>query len=199
MKLFASLAALMFGASLAIAEEDLNWNTSQHNFQLQSNDWSLEIRTVLDDDYDHMEVSKVLSNGLIASLRYAEDGTSTEIRPKLTQKLFANDTWSLKHRMEYRYFEGAKTDDFWRYRAIIGLKSGNTWVKLEPRWELGGDKKNDGDIDNVKWQAGYNWSLSSNESSSIVLTPFVEYQTQGSEGDWKKESMILGTNLSIKF
>ena len=93
MKLFASLAALMFGASLAIAEEDLNWNTSQHNFQLQSNDWSLEIRTVLDDDYDHMEVSKVLSNGLIASLRYAEDGTSTEIRPKLTQKLFANDTW----------------------------------------------------------------------------------------------------------
>jgi len=89
--------------------------------------------------------------------------------------------------------------DSWRYRAIIGLKQGDAWVTLQPRWELGGDKKSDGDIDNVKWQAGYNWTLSSSETSSVVLSPYVEYQTDGESGDWKKKHMILGTSLSIKF
>lgn len=201
MKILASLAAgLLFGASLAVADsDDLNWNKSEHNVKIKSGDWGFEVRTYLDDDYDHMEVTKKLANGLTAALRYAEDGSTTEIRPKLTHKIWNNDTWSLGQRIEYRNFEG-DSDDHWRYRAIIGLKQGDVWLKLQPRWTLGGDNvKDDGDIDNVKWQAGYNWTLSSSETSSVVLSPYVEYQTEGSDGDWKKKHMILGTSLSVKF
>jgi len=201
MKILASLAAgLLFGASLAVADsDDLNWNTSEHNVNINSGDWGFEVRTYLDDDYDHMEITKKMNNGLTAALRYAEDGSTTEIRPKLTHHIWNNDTWSLGQRIEYRNFEG-ESDDHWRYRAIIGLKQGDAWLTLQPRWTLGGDNvQDDGDIDNVKWQAGYDWTLSSSETSSVVLSPFVEYQTKGSDGDWKKESMILGTNLSIKF
>lgn len=199
MKVIASIIAMLFAGSFAFAaDDDLNWNSSEHNLTIKSGDWGFQVRTYLDDDYDHMEVSKKLGNGLSAAVRYAEDGSNTEIRPKLTHKIWKNDVLSLAHRMEYRYHEGVK-DDNWRYRAIIGLKQGNAWLKLQPRWELGGNKENDGDIDNVKWQAGYNITLAKTENSSVKLTPFVEYQTNGSEGDWKKKHMILGTSLSVKF
>lgn len=199
MKVIASIIAMLFAGSLAIAaDDDLNWNKSEHNLKIKSGDWGFEVRTYLDDDYDHMEVSKKIGNGLTAAVRYAEDGTDTEIRPKLTHHIWNNDMFSLGHRAEYRYFEGDK-DDNWRYRAIIGLKQGNAWVKLQPRWELGGDKENDSDIDNVKWQAGWDWTLDKSETSKTVLTPFIEYQTEGADGDWKKKHMILGTSLTVKF
>ena len=198
MKVIASIIAMLFAASVAFAAEDLNWNKSEHNLQIKSGDWGFEVRTYLDDDYDHMEVSKKIGNGLTAAVRYAEDGTDTEIRPKLTHKLLDAGMLSLAHRAEYRYFEGDK-DDNWRYRAIIGLKQGNAWVTLQPRWELGGDKENDSDIDNVKWQAGWDWTLDKSETASTVLTPFIEYQTEGADGDWKKKHMILGTSLTVKF
>ena len=199
MKVIASIIAMLFAGSLAIAaDNDLNWNKSEHNLKIKSGDWGFEVRTYLDDDYDHMEVTKKIGNGLTAAVRYAEDGTDTEIRPKLTHHILDKGMLSLGHRAEYRYFEGDK-DDNWRYRAIIGLKQGNAWVKLQPRWELGGDKENDSDIDNVKWQAGWDWTLDKSETSKTVLTPFIEYQTEGADGDWKKKHMILGTSLTVKF
>jgi len=199
MKVIASIIAMLFAGSLAIAaDDDLNWNKSEHNLKIKSGDWGFEVRTYLDDDYDHMEVTKKIGNGLTAAVRYAEDGTDTEIRPKLTHHILDMGMLSLGHRAEYRYFEGDK-DDNWRYRAIIGLKQGNAWVTLQPRWELGGDKENDSDIDNVKWQAGWDWTLDKSETSKTVLTPFIEYQTEGADGDWKKKHMILGTSLTVKF
>ena len=193
-----ALATLIGCGSKDANAEDKNWNTSEHNYNISSGKYGLEIRTYGDDDYDHVEGSYKLTDSLTAALRYAEDGSNTEIRPKLTHKIFKAGPLSLAHRIEYRYFEGTK-DDNWRYRAIIGLKQGNAWVKLQPRWELGGDKENDSDIDNVKWQAGWDWTLDKSETASTVLTPFIEYQTEGSDGDWKKKHMIFGTNLTVKF
>ena len=190
--------ATLIGCGAKDAEADDNWNTSEHNYNLSSGSWGLEVRTMGNDDYDHVEGKYKLTDSLELALRYAEDGTDTEIRPKLTHKIMKAGPLSLAHRIEYRYHEGVK-DDNWRYRGIIGLKAGSAWVKLQPRWEFGAGKTGDAKIDNVKWQTGYDFTLSKSETSAVKFTPYVEYQTDGEDGDWAKKHMILGTKLSVKF
>ena len=195
--LFASLFLVACGAQ--DAEADDNWNTSEHNYNINGDKWGLEIRAIGNDDYDHVEGSLKLTDSLTAAVRYAEDGETTEIRPKLTHSLLNIGPVGLKHRIEYRYFEGAETDDFWRYRGIAKVALGNMWGKVEPRWTLGGNNTNDMKIDDIKWQAGYDWTLSSTETSSAVFTPYVEYLQGGDQADWAKTHMILGTRLQVKF
>ena len=199
-KLLLTLVASMFLVACGSqdAEADDNWNTSEHNYNLNSGNWGVEVRTMGNDDYDHVEGKYKLSDSLELALRYAEDGVDTEIRPKLTHKILKAGPLSLAHRIEYRYFEGTK-DDSARYRGIIGLKAGSAWVKLQPRWTFGAGKTGDAKIDDVKWQAGYDWTLDSDENSSVKLTPYVEYLTAGEDGDWAKTHMILGTRLAVKF
>ena len=200
-KLLITLFATMFLVACGTQEADAddNWNTSEHNYNVNGDKYGLEVRTMGNDDYDHVEGSLKLSDSLTAAVRYAEDGETTEIRPKLTHSLLSVGPVGLKHRIEYRYFEGNTTDDFWRYRIIAKMDVGPIWLKAEPRWTLGGDQTTDAKIDDVKWQAGYDWTLSSDENSSAVLTPYVQYVTAGDEGDWAKTEMILGTRLGIKF
>jgi len=200
-KLLITLFATMFLVACGTEEADAddNWNTSEHNYNVNGDKWGLEIRAVGNDDYDHVEGSLKLTDSLTAAVRYAEDGVTTEIRPKLTHSLMSIGPVGLKQRIEYRYFEGNTTDDFWRYRIIAKMDVGPIWLKAEPRWTLGGDQTTDAKIDDVKWQAGYDWTLSSDENSSAVLTPYVQYVTAGDEGDWAKTEMILGTRLGIKF
>ena len=200
MKLLTTLVATFFLVACGTneAEADDNWNTSEHNYNLNSGNWGVEVRTMGNDDYDHVEGKYKLSDSLELALRYAEDGVVTEIRPKLTHKILKAGPLSLAHRIEYRYFEGTK-DDSARYRGIIGLKAGSAWVKLQPRWTFGAGQTGDAKIDDVKWQAGYDWTLDSDENSSVKLTPYVEYLTAGEDGDWAKTHMILGTRLAVKF
>jgi hypothetical protein len=193
-KVVAILTAALFGVAFN-ANADDNWNTSEHNYQLNSDVWGLEVRAKGNDDYDHVEGSYKLSDTLTAAVRYAEDGDSTEIRPKLTQKLFNSGPVALAHRIEYRYFEGNTTDDYWRYRGILKLSAGSVWLKLEPRWTFGGSEKTDAKIDDVKWQTGYDVALADN----VQFTPFIEYKTSGEVNKWKKDHMILGTSLAVKF
>lgn len=195
--LFASLFLVACGTQEADADD--NWNTSEHNYNVNGDKWGLEIRAVGNDDYDHVEGSLKLSDSLTAAVRYAEDGETTEIRPKLTHSLLSVGPVGLKHRIEYRYFEGNTTDDSWRYRIIAKMDVGPIWVKAEPRWTLGGDQKTDAKIDDIKYEAGYDWTLSSTETTSAVFTPYIQYQTSGDEGDYAKEHMILGTRLQVKF
>ena len=195
--LFATLFLVACGAQ--DAEADDNWNTSEHNYNINGNKWGLEIRAIGNDDYDHVEGSLKLTDSLTAAVRYAEDGETTEIRPKLTHSLLSVGPVGLKHRIEYRYFEGDATDDSWRYRIIAKMDVGPIWVKAQPRWELGGNNTNDMKIDDIKYEAGYDWTLSSTETTSAVFTPYIQYQTSGDEGDYAKEHMILGTRLQVKF
>ena len=200
-KLLITLFATMFLVACGTEEADAddNWNTSEHNYNINGNKWGLEIRAVGNDDYDHVEGSLKLTDSLTAAVRYAEDGETTEIRPKLTHSLLSVGPVGLKHRIEYRYFEGNTTDDSWRYRIIAKMDVGPIWVKAQPRWTLGGDQKTDAKIDDIKYEAGYDWTLSSTETTSAVFTPYIQYQTSGDEGDWAKEHMILGTRLQVKF
>jgi hypothetical protein len=195
--LFATLFLVACGAQ--DAEADDNWNTSEHNYNINSGNWGIEIRAIGNDDYDHVEGSLKLTDSLTAAVRYAEDGETTEIRPKLTHSIMNIGPVGLKHRIEYRYFEGDATDDSWRYRFIAKMDVGPIWVKVQPRWELGGNNTNDMKIDDIKYEAGHDWTLSSTETSSAVFTPYIQYQTSGDEGDWAKEHMILGTRLAVKF
>jgi len=200
-KLLITLFATMFLVACGTEEADAddNWNTSEHNYNINGNKWGLEIRAVGNDDYDHVEGSLKLTDSLTAAVRYAEDGETTEIRPKLTHSLLSVGPVGLKHRIEYRYFEGNTTDDSWRYRIIAKMDVGPIWVKAQPRWTLGGDQKTDAKIDDIKYEAGYDWTLSSTETTSAVFTPYIQYQTSGDEGDYAKEHMILGTRLQVKF
>lgn len=200
-KLLITLFATMFLVACGTQEADAddNWNTSEHNYNVNGDKWGLEIRAVGNDDYDHVEGSLKLTDSLTAAVRYAEDGETTEIRPKLTHSLLSVGPVGLKHRIEYRYFEGNTTDDSWRYRIIAKMDVGPIWVKAEPRWTLGGDQKTDAKIDDIKYEAGYDWTLSSTETTSAVFTPYIQYQTSGDEGDYAKEHMILGTRLQVKF
>jgi len=195
--LFATMFLVACGAQEADADD--NWNTSEHNYNVNGDKWGLEIRAVGNDDYDHVEGSLKLTDSLTAAVRYAEDGETTEIRPKLTHSLLSVGPVGLKHRIEYRYFEGNTTDDSWRYRIIAKMDVGPIWVKAQPRWTLGGDQKTDAKIDDIKYEAGYDWTLSSTETTSAVFTPYIQYQTSGDEGDYAKEHMILGTRLQVKF
>jgi len=201
MKLLTTLFATLFLVACGAqdAEADDNWNTSEHNFNINGDKWGLEIRAIGNDDYDHVEGSLKLTDKLTAAVRYAEDGETTEIRPKLTHSLLSVGPVGLKHRIEYRYFEGDATDDSWRYRIIAKMDVGPIWVKAQPRWEFGAGKTGDMKIDDIKWQAGYDWTLDADENSSVVFTPYVEYLTAGEDGDWAKEHMILGTRLAVKF
>lgn len=194
--LFATLFLVACGAQDADADD--NWKTSEHNYNISSGKYGLEIRTYGNDDYDHVEGKYKLTDSLELALRYAEDGTNTEIRPKLTHKIMKVGPLSLGHRIEYRYFEGTK-DDNWRYRGIVGLKAGGAWIKMQPRWTFGAGKTGDAKIDDVKWQAGYDVTLAKDDNSSVKFTPYVEYLTAGEDGDWAKTHMILGTKLSVKF
>ena len=187
---------LMIGVANA---SDKNWKTSEHNFNIESGDWGLQVRTYGNDDYDHVEVSNKVADNVTVALRVAEDGANTEYRPKLTHKIFADGPISLAHRIEYRYFEGNTTDDYWRYRGIVKLSADNLWLTAQPRWTFGGDKKNDTKIDDVKWQAGYDWVLSESADSKVVFTPFVEYLQNGESNDWTKQHLIAGTTLKVKF
>ena len=178
--------------------EDKNWQTSEHNYNFESDVWGLEIRTIGNDDYDHVEGKFKMTKDLELALRYAEDGANTEIRPKLTHKILKAGPLSLAHRIEYRYFEGTK-DDNWRYRGIVGLNAGNAWIKMQPRWSFGAGKTGDAKIDDVKWQAGYDISLASKESTKVAFTPYVEYLQSGEKDSWVKQHMIVGTRLKVKF
>ena len=197
-KIVALVSAALLGLSVNAYSDD-NWNTSEHNYNINSGNWGLEIRANGNDDYDHVEGSYKLADNLELALRYAEDGVNTEIRPKLTHTLIGAGPLGLKHRIEYRYFEGNTTDDYFRYRLIAKMDVGPIWVKAEPRWTLGGDQKTDTKIDDVKYQAGYDWTLSASDTSSVVFTPYVEYLTAGDAGDWAKTHMILGTRLAVQF
>jgi len=193
-----ALATLIGCGSKEAEAADDNWNTSEHNYNINGDKWGLEVRTIGNDDYDHVEGSLKLSDSLTAAVRYAEDGETTEIRPKLTHSLMSLGPIGLKHRIEYRYFEGVQ-DDNWRYRFILKADVGPIWVKAQPRWEFGAGKTGDAKIDDIKYEAGYDWTLSADENSSAVFTPYIQYQTAGEDGDWEKEHMILGTRLSVKF
>ena len=195
--LFATMFLVACGSQEADAADD-NWNTSEHNYNINGDKWGLEVRTIGNDDYDHVEGSLKLTDSLTAAVRYAEDGTDTEIRPKLTHSIISAGPISLKHRIEYRHFEGVK-DDNWRYRGIVKAKLGNAWATFVPRWEFGAGKTGDAKIDDIKWQAGYDWTLDADENSSVVFTPYVEYLTAGEDADWAKTHMILGTRLAVKF
>jgi len=195
MKFIVSLFVVLFGMSVVNAA-DTSWQKFEHNVKLKHGDWGLEVRTYTNDDYDHYEITNSsIINNVELGLRVAEDADTTEYRAKATHKLFDAGALSLNHRMEYRYFEGNTTDDYWRYRLIAKAKMGDAWLKFQPRWKFGGDNKNDSKIDDVKYTLGYNLALSDN----VVLTPFAEYVTAGETGDWKKQELIGGTTLEVKF
>lgn len=192
------LAILTFAFATSALAADDNWQTSEHNFNIKHGDWGLQVRTYNNDDYDHIEGSYKLSDSLTVALRYAEDGVNTEIRPKITHKIAKWGPLSLGQRLEYRYYEGTK-DDYFRYRAIVGLKAGSAWIKMQPRWKFGAGQTGDTKIDDVKWQAGYDFTLDKDEDSSVKFTPYVEYLTAGQDSSWEKEHLILGTNFTVKF
>ena len=147
------------------------------------------------------------------ALRIAEDtGSSREYRPKLTHKLFkwnplsSEDSKgpmsvSLGHRIEYRSYELASKDDYWRYRSISKLKykldkNYAIWAKAQPRWIFQKDgESNDFKIDDIKTNLGLDIKL----DGVVTFSPYVEMLLNGADENYAKKSLMFGTSLSFKF
>ena len=144
-------------------------------------------------------------------MRIAEKDNSREYRPKITHKLFKLNplasgdskgplSLSVGHRVEYRMYELASKDDYWRYRTIgkAKLKLSKdlaVWTKAQPRWTFGGAKTNDLKIDDIKTNIGADIKL----DGLVTFSPYVELLLNGKDENYSKKSLMFGTALTIKF
>ena len=165
------LIALLTVFALSAHAGENDWTKSEHNYNLKYKDYGINLRQYHRDDYKHAEFKykiKPAGQKVELALRIAEDtGSSREYRPKLTHKLFkwnplsSEDSKgplsiSLGHRIEYRSYELASKDDYWRYRSISKLKykldkNYAIWAKAQPRWIFQKDgESNDFKIDDIK-------------------------------------------------
>ena len=202
-------------SSCAYAGEN-DWTKSEHNYNLKYKDFGVNIRQYHRDDYAHAEFKykiKPAGQKVEVALRIAEDtGSSREYRPKLTHKLFKWNPLSTEdgkgplsvsfgHRIEYRSYELASKDDYWRYRSISKLKykldkNYAIWAKAQPRWIFQKDgESNDFKIDDIKTNLGLDIKL----DGVVTFSPYVEMLLNGADENYAKKSLMFGTALSFKF
>ena len=178
--------------SVVAFANDRNWQKSEHNVNIKHNNFGLSIRQYAQDDYDHIQFQyKILKNVNIA-LRLAEEGEIKEKRPIVTHKI--NNY--ISHRLEYRTYESDLKSDYMRYRIILGANYKMVWVKVQPRWKVGGEGVHvDGKIDDIKTAVGLSFKLNKN----TTFKPYVEYLADSEINNYKKKYMMLGTALTFKF
>ena len=108
---------------------------------------------------------------------------------------------SLGHRIEYRNYETAGTDDYWRYRTITKVNYTlsdklNLWAEAQPRWNI--NKQGESDdlkIDDIKTNIGTDIRL----EDKVIFSPYVEILLNGKDKNFSKQSYMMGTALSFKF
>ena len=220
MKLFITLLATLF-LFTACKEKpaeaaDTNWQKSEHNYNIQHDNFGLELRNQYRSDYQHIEPSYTLGKkwyGMTAAVRIAEEDGAREYRPKLDHQIInwspedsinsdgttskSNTQFWVGHRIEFRNYENESTNDYWRYRAIVKVDIGLTerysiWGQTEPRWTFGQGQVDDTKIDDIRNQAGIKINLDDN----ISFSPYIEVIA---DKDMKQESMMVATALSINF
>ena len=120
----------MFASNAFAGQND--WTKTEHNYNLKYKEYGVNIRQYYRNDYAHAEFKykvKPAGQKVELALRIAEKDNSREYRPKLTHKLFKLNplasgdskgplSLSMGHRIEYRMYELASKDDYWRYRTI---------------------------------------------------------------------------------
>jgi hypothetical protein len=199
MKYLLTTIILVFSTSLFASDTD--FTKSEHNWNFKGKKVGVNVRTYFQDDYEHVELKYKLNKKFEVALRLAEEGDLRENRYKLTHKIGKFGGIGLAHRIEYRAYDGTKTD-YYRYRLIFSKKvkmSNNVqlWGKVQPRWKYYNTdgKTNDSKVDDVKTQVGFDYKI--NKYTSVG--PYIEYLTLGSEDDFTKKSTMLGTKFTVKF
>jgi hypothetical protein len=182
----------LFFSGQAFSED--NWYKTEQNLRIKQNNFGLEVRTYAGDDYDHIELQYKFSKDFAGAFRLAEDGGINEYRPRLTHTAARFGVFTFSQRIEYRYFEG-NADDFWRYFFIMDAQSGDAWLKFMPRWKFGGGNRNDEKIDEVRYQAGYNFAI----DEHLQFTPHLDYFTVGEKDSWHKTHLIAGLSLEVRY
>lgn len=192
MKRLALLLTLLIPVLTSNAYANNDWQKSEHNYTFKYNNFSTNIRTYFNDDYDHVEFGYKIGWGMSAALRLAESGSQRENRYKLSQKMYKNKYLSLGHQIEYRAYEGA-TDDYFRYRLIGKLKVGNAWLKVQPRWTLGQGQENATRVKDIKTNVGYDLKF----GKQVTFSPYVMYIANGET--LEKNDLMAGTALTFRF
>ena len=210
LKLFGLLSILLYPA-LSIAGPN-DWQKSEHNFNIEYKDWGIQLRQHYRDDANHAEF-QYNKKTIQVALRVAEDtGSVREYRPKLTHNIMTLTplsnkegkgplSISLGHRIEYRNYETAGTDDYWRYRTITKVNYTlsdklNLWAEAQPRWNI--NKQGESDdlkIDDIKTNIGTDIRL----EDKVIFSPYVEILLNGKDKNFSKQSYMMGTALSFKF
>ena len=189
-----------------------DWQKTEHNYNITYKDWGMQLRHHYRDDANHAEFQYNKESIQIA-LRIAEDtGSVREYQPKLTHNIMTISPFetmedagplsiSLGHRIEYRNYETSGTDDYWRYRTIAKVNYNlsdklKVWAKAQPRWNI--NKQGESDdlkIDDIKTNVGTDIRL----DEKIVFSPYIELMLNGKSNNYSKQSLMMGTALSLKF
>ena len=215
--LIGMLSLALVGALVSCSEQEAaaadakDWKKSEHNWNINWEQFNLNIRNNYRSDYDHVELGMKMGEPFTLSLRTVEEDGAREYRPKIKYDMFSWDgadeegnkgpiSLSLGHQLEYRYYEADGSDRNWRYRTITKLSFNvsddiNAWVKVQPRWEFGQGKEDDIKIDNVKNQVGVKINLDDN----VSFSPYVEYHMDSQDKDFERTEMFIGTALSFKY
>ena len=190
LKTIFAILAIAFLPSLASAED---FKTSQHNFKFKSGAFDGEIRQTLDSDKDHIQLGYTI-NDLNIQFRHV-DSANEEKRVRATYKLFENDNFYFRPRVEFRHFQSS--DDYWRIRQIIGVKhkfdNVKVYAEFQPSWNLGKQGSDDDfKMDSGQFKIGSDVKL----SDKVSFGPFIQLDT---DKHFNKQDMFIGTNLEIKF
>ena len=205
------VGTFMIGCSEEAEAASQDWKKSEHNWNVQWENFGLQVRNQYRSDYDHVELSVKLGEPFKLAVRASEEDGAREYRPKLKHVVFSWDgadeegnkgpiSLSLGHQIEYRYYETDGSDRNWRYRAIVGGavnigEKASAWLKVQPRWEFGQGKEDDTKIDDVKNQVGIQINLDDN----VSFSPYVEYIMDSQDKDFERKEMFVGTALTFKY
>lgn len=188
-KVIAVLALFLCGQASAA-----DFETSQHNFQIESGDYSLEVREEINSQKDHIQVGYTGINKLKLEARYVDKANDAEYRVRGTYNLISTNNFYFKPRIEYRHFE--TSTDYWRVRTKFGAKFNYANMKFygefQPAWNFGGDKTNDAKMDSSEFSIGIDTKV----NDKITFGPFLLYET---DKNFNKTNVFLGTNLKVKF
>jgi|TARA_R110000787_G_scaffold7157_3_gene24636 hypothetical protein len=181
MKYLLLVVIVAFSFSSAAAD----FETSQHNFDFEMNQVSLQVRQMTEQRKDHIQVGYKLKDVKI-EYRYV-DAKDTEQRFRATYSLFGNKNLSIKPRLEYRLFNDK--DSVFRLRNKVVLKHSVKdfvlWIELQPGLTL-----NDMSID-TQTRTGFNYKMNKN----VSFGPFFQLNTNNLD----RKSSWIGTNFLIKF
>lgn len=175
---------------IAVADD---FEKTQYNFKVRSNDYGLELREEINSNKDHVQISYFGFNNTEIRLRYVDNIGLKEYRPQISYVVFRNENFFFRPRLDYRYFLG-DSPNYYSFRTTVGARyrlnqNYHVWSEVNPIWDLGSGKSNDAVLDKAQFRLGFDYAY-----KDIQVAPFLQYETTG---DLHHTDTFLGTTVTL--